>query len=188
MTNQHDLTAQLLDQFLIRDALNRYARGVDRCQWDEVRAAFHPDATDDHGAYRGDVDGFIEWVSRRHALIEQSMHFLGNCIVDFADANTALVETYFSAYQRLGPEAGESRLMLLGMASGDESVDVTVLGRYVDRFEKRSNVWRIAKRITTFVAIRAGMVENPARNPDYQWAQRNRTDSVYTMYESIFKK
>ncbi|MCJ7436647.1 MAG: nuclear transport factor 2 family protein, partial [Acidimicrobiia bacterium] len=46
----------------IRDVLIRYTRGIDRMDADLVRSTYHPDAHDDHGAYQGGVDGFIEWV------------------------------------------------------------------------------------------------------------------------------
>ena len=186
MTENALALQRLLDESAIRNAMYRYARGVDRREWDLVRSAFHPDAWDDHGAYRGGVDGLIEWVSRRHAAIDQSMHFLGNCLVEFADADTALVETYYSAFLRLGPEAQESRSMLLGEGAGSGSADLTVLGRYIDRFERRSGDWRIAKRISLYEAIRTEAVKDPSRNPDYDWATRDRSDALFTMRENVF--
>jgi hypothetical protein len=177
---------RLTDQFAIRDVLARYARGVDRREWDLVRSAFHPDAWDDHGAYRGGVDGMIEWVRRRHESIEQAMHFLGNCLVEFADDDTALVETYYSAYLRLGPEATESRSMLLGDSTASAHVDTTVLGRYIDRFERRHGEWRIARRVSLYEAIRVEPVADPSRNPEYDWAARDQTDAVFKMRRDVF--
>src|SRR5215210_6467344 len=63
---------RLIDRAGIQDLMARYARSVDRRDWDAVRSTFHPDAHDDHGDYKGDVDGFITWVSERHAKISQS--------------------------------------------------------------------------------------------------------------------
>ena len=74
---------QLLNKERIKDTLVSYCRGVDRREWDLVREAYHSDAYDDHGGYKGNVDGFIEWLERRHQTIEQSMHFIGNCKIDF---------------------------------------------------------------------------------------------------------
>ncbi|MEY3566868.1 MAG: hypothetical protein RLZ19_882, partial [Actinomycetota bacterium] len=37
----------------IRDVVYRYARGVDRRDFDLVRSCYHPDATDDHGPFTG---------------------------------------------------------------------------------------------------------------------------------------
>jgi hypothetical protein len=177
---------RVMDQFAISDALARYARGVDRRQWEMVRSVFHPDASDDHGAYRGGIDGLIKWVSARHAPIEQAMHFLGNILIEFANDDTALVETYFTASVRLGPEATESRTSLLNDAAGTSHVDTTVLGRYIDRFERRQGEWKIAKRITIYEAIRTQPVADAYRNPDYVWAKRDTSDAVFEMRREIF--
>lgn len=40
-----------------------------------------------------------------HEAVDEAMHFLGNCLVAFGDHDTALVETHFCAYLRLGPAA-----------------------------------------------------------------------------------
>jgi hypothetical protein len=177
---------RLLDKQAIRDVLARYARGVDRRDWNLIRAAFHPDARDDHGAYRGDVEGLIKWVERRHASIDQSMHFLGNCLVEFADDDRALVETCYVAFLRLGPDAHESRRMLLGDASEAGDTDLAVLGRYIDRFERRDGDWRIARRINVYEGTRAQAVRDPSRDPQHDWATRDRSDKLYTMWRDVF--
>jgi hypothetical protein len=53
---------RLADQQEVRDVIYRYCRGIDRRDYDLVRACYHADATDDHGDYRGGVDGFITYV------------------------------------------------------------------------------------------------------------------------------
>jgi len=177
---------RLLDQSAIRDALARYARGVDRCDWDLLRSAFHADASDNHGAYRGDVNGLVDWVSRRHSGIEQATHFLGNCLIEFADDNTALVETYYAAFLRLGPRSGESRSMLLGKHAGGTHVDATVLGRYIDHFERRDGEWRIARRIGLYDAIRSEPVADPTRDPVHEWGTRDPSDPLHAMRRQVF--
>ena len=54
---------QLLDEAEIRRVHIRYCRGIDRMDWDLVRSCYHPDAIDRHGAYNGDVEGFIDWAA-----------------------------------------------------------------------------------------------------------------------------
>jgi len=44
-----DALQRLVDKDQIRDLMSRYARGVDRGDWDLVRDTYHTDATDDHG-------------------------------------------------------------------------------------------------------------------------------------------
>jgi len=179
---------RLIDQAAIRDVMYRYARGVDRREWDLVRAAFHPDARDDHGAFRGGIDGLVDWVSRRHAHIEQSMHFLGNCLIEFDGPDTALVETYYAAYLRLGPDAQESRAMLHVDDAGPRAahVDTTVLGRYIDRFERRAGEWKIARRVSLYEAIRSGAIPTPDYDPQHDWATRDRSDKLFEMRRDVF--
>jgi SnoaL-like domain len=47
--------ARMLDHHEIREVLLRYCRGIDRRDYDLVRSCYHPDATDDHGDFRGGV-------------------------------------------------------------------------------------------------------------------------------------
>jgi hypothetical protein len=180
------IVQRLADMQAIRDVLARYARGVDRRDWGLVRAAFHPDARDDHGAYRGDIEGLIEWVARRHAAIDQAMHFLGNCLIEFASDDLALVETYYVAHLRLGPEAVESRKMLLGDAAEPGYTDTSVLGRYIDRFERREGQWRIARRMNVYEGTRAQAVRDPSRDPQHDWAQRDASDMLFMMRRDVF--
>ena len=147
---------RLRDRFEIHQALLRYVRGVDRCDWDLVRSAYHPDAWDDHGAYKGPVDGFIAHTIKRHETIEQSMHVLGQTDIEFAGPHSALAETYFVTYQRHTPQAGDARLAYLrGQAiAADQAVETEVIGRYVDHFTRVGGAWRIAHRTVVFEVSR----------------------------------
>ena len=44
----------------ITDVVYRYARGIDRLDFELVKSCYHPDAYDDHGAFKGSVDEFVE--------------------------------------------------------------------------------------------------------------------------------
>jgi hypothetical protein len=52
----------LLDREAIREAMARYCRGVDRLDADLIKSAYHPDAFDDHGPFKGLRDEFVAWV------------------------------------------------------------------------------------------------------------------------------
>ena len=62
-----------------------------------VRSTYHSDAHDAHGEYKCDIDGLIQWLGERFADVDNSMHFLGNCLIEFADPDHAFVETYFGS-------------------------------------------------------------------------------------------
>ena len=95
-----DKLSELVAKNEIEEVIFRYARGVDRRDWDAVSACFHPDAIDQHGEFTGTPPEFIEWVRKRHANVPFSMHFVGNCLIEFMDDRRAVVETYFIAMQR----------------------------------------------------------------------------------------
>jgi hypothetical protein len=122
----------------IRDLLARYFRHVDRKQFEQLRSVYHPDAYDDHGLFRGDVDGLITWLTTRHAAIVQSTHMIGNCLVE-VNGDVAYTETYGLLVQH-------ERLDRTTFADGTDLHRRVLLGvRYADRIERREGVWRIAR-------------------------------------------
>lgn len=161
---------RLLDQAEIYDCLCRYARGVDRGDWALVRSTYHPDAQDQHGEYAGGVDGLIDWLEQRFAGIDNGMHFLGNCAVEFVDADRALVETYFISH-RLAPRAGRE--------DQSEAVCRQAWGRYIDRFERRDGAWRVADRIVVLDASFQAPVKSAPRLPPSTWGRRDRQDPYF---------
>ncbi|MBM3672399.1 MAG: hypothetical protein FJW86_09525 [Actinobacteria bacterium] len=52
---------ELVAQQEIRDVLIRYTRGIDRMDGELVRSCYWPGAHDDHGAFQGPVEDFVEW-------------------------------------------------------------------------------------------------------------------------------
>jgi len=134
MTDTDRLRA-LTDREEIRDVLARYFRGVDRADWELVRACYHDDALDQHGPlFDGKASDFVDWVSawlpQRFAM---TMHVGGQSLIDL-DGDVAQSETYAVAFHRTHPDED-------GVAS-----DLTVAARLLDRFERRDGVWRIAHR------------------------------------------
>jgi len=131
----HDAGLQaLLDERAIRRLLLDYCRGIDRCDAELVASVYHPDATDDHGAFKGlGVDFAAYATDRLRAGCEATVHFLGDSLIDFHGPDRAVVETYVSAQHRRRDDAGPF-LEWFG-------------GRYVDRVERRHGRWAIADRV-----------------------------------------
>ncbi len=166
-------SARLADRMAILDLMAAYAQGVDRCDWELVRATFHPDAVDDHGNFKGSVDELIDWVRTRHVDVEQSMHFLGNTRIEFADKDRAVAETYFIARQR---RAGN---MDAAGGKSDEQVDLEAFCRYVDVVERRDGNWRIARRTVVSETVSYSPVTGP-RIPKFpNQATRDTNDPLY---------
>jgi hypothetical protein len=160
---------RLIAESDIRDALFRYSRGADRCDMELIRSAYHPDATDSHGYFSGDLDGFDAWFTERHQAVTQSMHFLGNILIEFDSDTSAFVETYCQAFQRLRSTA------VPGMLD-----DLHVLCRYLDWFERRDGRWAIARRVVVYETQDIRQVADTDPFPSGFAVQAHaRTDPVY---------
>lgn len=172
---------RLADRAEIHDVMCRYARGIDRGDADLVRAAYHPDAYDDHVHYKGNVEGFIAATAKRMAEVDNSMHLLGNCLIEFAGPDLALVETYFASRRTRAPVGDEA----LGLAPND-AICRQQCGRYLDRFERRDGEWRVAKRLVVVDARFDTVAKGGARDSALVWGTRDRSDPLYRFRSEIF--
>jgi len=144
--------AELADREAIRECLYRYCRGIDRCDEAALRAAYWPDATDRHGAYKGSASGFIDHaVAKLSAGGGRNVHLVGNISI-VLKGDAAAVESYFLALQADQTDEGLPR-------------DTLLAGRYVDRFERRGGEWRVAARVVAYdwVQPSAGATESEAQ-------------------------
>ncbi|BCN80912.1 nuclear transport factor 2 family protein [Prescottella equi] len=157
----------LIDKQEITEVLYRYARAVDRKDFDRVADCYFPDAIDNHGGYIGTVAGLIEDMKSRHATIDSSLHYVTNVLIDL-DGDTADVESYCLCYLRQAS----------AVAGGPQS-RATVKCRYVDRFERRDGQWRIADRIVVFdESVTDEIVD--ALSPSWVRSRRSFEDPVFT--------
>ena len=168
---------RLIDRAEIHDLMMRYARGVDRGDWDLVRSVYHPDAFDDHGDFKGDVDGFIAFASDRVGPLPQCMHFLGNCLIEFASDDVAAVETYFMTAHTLDARGQKA----YGAGDGSEPMQLSSYGRYADRVERRGGPWRIAHRVCVFEATRLHVGKAPPIKTDWAQQARGLEDPIYKL-------
>ena len=174
---------RIADRMQIQDCMYRWCRAVDRLDYEGMRASFHPDAVDRHGAFDGDINGLVEWIRARHAAIPFSMHAVSNMLIEFAGPDRALVETYVRTTQRYPAEARQALDQLAGgrAGSGDGAMDLLTCSRYVDRFERRDGEWKIALR--TLVADWKQFVEVPQGQPkppaSQEVGRRNDDDFIY---------
>lgn len=168
---ERKLFEEMVAERQIQRTLMRYFRGADRKDFEMMASAFHPDAYDDHGPYKGDVAGLTEWVKQRHATMDQSMHFAGNLLIEI-EGRMAVVETYCIAYQHL--QAGG-----IGFSTGEPVYRKSVIAfRYVDRFEERNGEWKIAHRVCVFEWA-GEEIGNLHFNENLVVARRSQDDMVY---------
>ena len=124
--------AELLDRQAITEVLMRYARSIDRKDPELLASLYWPEATDDHLLYEGDIPGLVKFCME-FTVDMPTQHFLGNILIEFADGANAYTETYYQAYHNMPLENG-----------GRE--DLTLLGRYLDHFQKRDGQWKMLRR------------------------------------------
>ncbi|MFT4066524.1 nuclear transport factor 2 family protein [Paraburkholderia sp.] len=173
---------RLLDKEEIRESLCRYARGVDRGDWDLVRSTYHADAYDEHGDYVGGIDGFIEYLDRRFSDIDNSVHFLGNSLIEFSGPDVALVETYFVS-RRLRPASEVDG----SIAGPEDAIARELWGRYVDRFERRNAEWKVAHRTVVREAFSSAVALGGRRYGNHRWGRRDGQDRLYELRAEIFQ-
>ena len=136
---------RLLDQAEILALMGRYARAVDRRDFDLLRTCYHPDAFSESQNYVGDIDGFVA-VHEAAAPFLSMTHFLGNHEVEI-DGDVAFAETLCISSWREAEKDGKPER------------DTTGFVRYCDRLERRQGEWRIAHRV---------IVREPGRIDDVQ--------------------
>ena len=173
---------RIRDRMQIQDLLFRLVRAVDRRDYESLRAGFHPGSTDHHGAYVGDVDGYIAFSRERNAAIPASMHNLGNILIEFVSEHLALVESYVWSVQLYPPEA---RAALQQFISGPppaapDGVNSLGCARYVDRIERRDGAWKVIRR-TVLMDWRLFVDANgsPIEFPMFETSARGPEDWLY---------
>lgn len=124
---------RLADLEAIRDLAMRFSQGLDREDAELLRSVFWPDATDDHGwLFQGNAWEFVDKVLPRRERVRPTLHVVSNHRIEFEGDDVASGEVYGTGYQfRHALPTPATRL---------------VIGRYLDRYERRSGEWRIAHR------------------------------------------
>jgi hypothetical protein len=122
-----------LDRDEIFRVMQRYARGLDRLDFELARSCYWDDAIEDHGSYVGRPDDFIHWADSTTIANNSTKHGILNHYCDL-QGDDAYTETYY-----------------LFTAVADRPPHLMSTGRYVDHFQKRQGPngleWRIANRV-----------------------------------------
>ena len=122
-----------LDRDEIKRVMMRYARGLDRLDFELARSCYWDDAIEDHGSYVGQPDDFIHWADSTTLAFESTQHGILNHSCDL-QGDDAYCETYY-----------------LFTSKAAVAPHLMSTGRYVDHFQKRAGKsgpeWRIANRV-----------------------------------------
>ncbi len=127
----HDHLEELVAKQHCTERVYALARALDRCDAALIADCYHDDATDDHGMIVGTIQDFIAAVIPMLEGMKRTQHNITNVLIRVAGAQ-ARGESYFIAQHTVMQE--------------DREVELFAAGRYLDRFERRDGVWRIAHR------------------------------------------
>ncbi len=164
---QHDVR-YLMDRRMIEDVVHAHARGHDRFDVDLLAAAYHPDGIDEHGSaaiHKG--PDYSDWANAVHAAGSQlCLHNITthNCEID---GESAHAESY----------------VLVGLLNPDGKSCRFINGRYIDRLERRNDVWKITLRrctVDVLIAGDASILEMPQfKAGSFIRGERDATDLSY---------
>lgn len=132
MGYSQNLIEETVAKQLITEGLMRSSHGIDRCNVAVLKSAYWDDATVDYGMFKGAAMEFCDFLMPGLAAFKCTQHSLSNILIELRGADEAKVETYVRAYHH---SIGE-----------DGPIDMVVGGRYLDRFTRRGDEWRVAHR------------------------------------------
>jgi hypothetical protein len=116
----------------LRALTQRYSRAIDARDMDELTALFDPAGSVDGARGSSSVPDYLEMTRTSPRVFEQSMHVLGDPLIDFvAGSDTAHLDTYAVVYQLGRVDRGGD--MVLGI-------------RYLDDAVRIDGEWRIHHR------------------------------------------
>ncbi|PLK24118.1 hypothetical protein C0V72_05970 [Porphyrobacter sp. TH134] len=124
--------AEIADRLAIAETLALYCRGIDRCDPDQLAAAFTPGAQIDYGDGANPIAAVIPGLMAGLGAMRLTQHNISNTVMRIA-GETARAETHCVALHIIPAPGGE--------------IELVVGGRYLDRLEKHAGRWQIAERV-----------------------------------------
>jgi len=151
----------------IHDVLVRYCRGLDRMDREMARAVWHEDGTADYvGIYQGTGRGFVDWVWQAHAAMERHSHQIHNVLVE-VDGEQAVSEASVSVLLWRPPAADGRRLQ------------ISVRGRYLDRWSRRTGRWAIDHRVHVVDMQSTAALEGGSSSPNATRDERDASRALF---------
>jgi hypothetical protein len=108
-----------------------YSRGLDRLDVKLLLSVFFEDGWCEYGFSNCSPREFVDFAITALQGHEANQHMIGNVLIE-VDGNEAFGEVYFQAYHKVKTDTGFD--------------DIIIAGRYLDRYEKRNDVWKMAYR------------------------------------------
>jgi len=161
---------QLIDKQALHELVLRYCRACDRRDFVQLRALYHDDAIDDHGAmFRGTADEYLAWLPGVMANFEATVHSVANALFVLG-GDAAQGEIYTVAYHRTHPPQPQ---------------DVVIGGRYLDHYERRDGQWKFKRRALALDWCRVAPVDAAAYRQFAAGAPPGRADHEDPSYVAL---
>ena len=158
-----EILRTVADRQQITDLIYRYCRSVDRLDIPLGHSVWHEDGIADYGesVYQGNGRGVIDHICAQHRHTLYHSHQVSNVIIEL-DGDRAGSESYVTASLRV--------------RRGDQLKQMTVWGRYIDRWSKRNGRWGLDKRVSVrdFDEVR-----DVTAMYDHDTGRRDRSDPSY---------
>jgi hypothetical protein len=149
------------------EVITRFARAIDRNEFELLRSCFHEDAYCDLGPLKGNRDEFMAAIEAAAESMPFAFHGLQGFRVIAHRGERAATETYYS-FRSVLAETG---------------MPWEQIGRYVDVMERRRGEWRILRRWTVVEYTTAGVPEFDGSL--YPQPSRDRSDPSFLAIEQV---
>lgn len=136
-----DKIQELWDREMIRDVIYKYCFGVDAQDWESVRDCFTSTATHQHTTFKGNNDEFIAFASGVIGDMGGTLHSIGSVLISIEHDVASSQSTFVSYHRVLNTPAAQKRFQMNG-----QNLNWIVAGRYVDKWEKVGELWKISER------------------------------------------
>lgn len=127
----NDKLETLLAKQEIYELSCRYSRGLDRLDEGLLLSVFHEDGWCEYGFSNCPPREFVSFAVGALQGHEANQHTIGNVLIE-VEGDQAFGEVYFNAYHKVKSDGGFD--------------DIIIAGRYLDRYEKRDDEWKMAYR------------------------------------------
>lgn len=166
-----DMT-EIADRLAIAETLALYCRGIDRCDPEQLAAAFTADATIDYGDGAQAIAAAIPALMAGLGAMRVTQHNIANTVMRIDGARARAETNCVAVHIMPGPE-------------GEGEVELVVGGRYLDTLVKEGGRWLIAERLYVMdwnrtgpatMALEGGLLEGlrrrgarGAKDPSAAW-------------------
>ncbi|MGE0761298.1 MAG: nuclear transport factor 2 family protein, partial [Pirellulaceae bacterium] len=116
---------------------------IDRLDGGLMETLFHPDATDNHGMFKGRMADWMPWCLDIVGRMGLTQHVIGNVLIEL-HGDEARAESYYIVAQPQLPQEKGGVFVAASNAPTDQYL--VAGGRYLDHLVRRDGAWKFQHR------------------------------------------